>query len=110
LEWFLTTRLQWRVARGGEFWISNVQSQNNSFSLPIKLTSPCETDTSIKPNAANLVHWKQLWAASLQLRVDEGVVMLEQHLTQKIDQDGHLLNTNLPPPAAHTSNESNTTN
>jgi hypothetical protein len=29
---------------------------------------------------------------------------------QKIDQDGHLLKTNLPPPAAHTSNEPNVAN
>ena len=47
----------------------------------------------------------------LQRRVAESGADVEIHIQhQKIDQDEHLLNTNLPPPAAHTSNEPNAAN
>ena len=47
----------------------------------------------------------------LQGRGGQGGGDGETHIQhQKIDQDEHLLNKNLPPPAAHTSNEPNAAN
>jgi hypothetical protein len=47
----------------------------------------------------------------LQRRVAESGADVEIHIQhQKIDQDEHLLNANLPSPAAHTSNEPNAAN
>jgi hypothetical protein len=47
----------------------------------------------------------------LQRRVAESGADVKIHIQhQKMDQDVHLLNTNLPPPAAHTSNEPNAAN